>query len=58
MQSYNKRDLDILAKDTAFIRDNLEKVVRLVDILDFFNNDELLSRKLALKGGTAINLIV
>lgn len=56
MQSYNKRDLDILAKDTAFIRDNLEKVVRLVDILDFFNNDELLSRKLALKGGTAINL--
>lgn len=58
MQSYNKRDLDILTKDTAFLRDNLEKVVRLVDILEFFNNDDLLSHKLALKGGTAINLIV
>lgn len=53
MQSYNKRDLDVLAKDTAFLRDNLEKVVRLIDILEFFNNDDLLSKKLALKGGTA-----
>lgn len=58
MNLYSKRDLDILAKETSFLRDNLEKVIRLVDILEFINEDELLSKKLALKGGTAINLIV
>lgn len=58
MNSYNKRNLDILAKDTGFLRDNLEKVLRLADILEFINTDEILSQKLALKGGTAINLIV
>lgn len=58
MKSYSKKDLDILSKETSFLRDNLEKVIRLVDILEFINNDELLSQKLALKGGTAINLIV
>ncbi len=58
MNLFDKKDLDSLAKETSFLRDNLEKVIRLVDILEFINNDDLLSLNLALKGGTAINLIV
>lgn len=58
MTSYSKEDLSKLAVETNFIRDNLEKVVRLIDILDFINQNPFLSERLALKGGTAINLIV
>lgn len=58
MSSYSKADLDKIAKESGFIRDNLEKVIRLIDILSFFNVNPLLSQSLALKGGTAINLIV
>ena len=32
MNSYNKQALDIIAKEQSFIRDNLEKVMRLVEI--------------------------
>ena len=58
MNSYNKSELNIIAKEHGFIRDNLEKVMRLADILDYFHTNELLSHSLALKGGTAINLTV
>lgn len=58
MTSYSKEYLSKLAMETDFIRDNLEKVVRLVDILEFINANPFLSERLALKGGTAINLIV
>ena len=33
MNSYNKNDIAILANETHFLRDNLEKVLRLVDVL-------------------------
>ena len=33
MNSYNKQAPDIIAKVQGFIRDNLEKVMRLVEIL-------------------------
>ncbi len=46
------------AKDLGFVRDTLEKVYRLVDILTFIGDDNFLSDKLALKGGTAINLTI
>ena len=36
MNSYNKQALDIIAKEQGFIRDNLEKVMRLVEILNYF----------------------
>ena len=58
MSLYSKTDLDKIAKESGFIRDNLEKILRLVDILNYFNSNPLLSGKLALKGGTAINLTV
>ena len=58
MNSYNKHSLDSIAREQGFIRDNLEKVMRLVEVLNHFRNSDLLSNTLALKGGTAINLTV
>jgi predicted nucleotidyltransferase component of viral defense system len=46
------------AKEMGFIRDTLEKVIRLADILEYLNTNSLLKESLALKGGTAINLTV
>lgn len=58
MNLYNKQALDIIAKEQGFIRDNLEKVMRPVEILNYFHDSPLLSKSLALKGGTAINFTV
>ena len=58
MNSYNKQALDIIAKEQGFIRDNLEMVMRLVEILNYFHDSPLLSKSLVLKGDTAINLTV
>ncbi len=38
------------------IRLILEKVIRLIDLLNSFSNDEYLASRIALKGGTALNL--
>ena len=40
---------------THFIKDNIEKVLRLIDILEFIFTSKL-KDKLVLKGGTAINI--
>ena len=58
MATYNRQQLSLIANETGFLRDNLEKVIRLTEILCFFEQQELLSQKLALKGGTAINLTI
>lgn len=58
MNSYNKNDLAQLAARTCFLRDNLEKVLRLTDVLRFIADNPKLNHSLALKGGTAINLTV
>ncbi len=55
---YSKKDLDKIASETGFIRDNLEKIFRLCDILKYLNENPLFLENLALKGGTAINLFV
>ncbi len=55
---YNKQDLEKIASETGFIRDNLEKIFRLYDVLKFLNENPLFAESLALKGGTAINLLV
>ena len=54
--NYTRQYLAELASKTNFIKDNLEKVLRLSEILKFLNNDPDFKDKLALKGGTAINL--
>ena len=58
MNSYNKIYLEKIAKEKGFVRDNLEKVMRLSEILQYFNQNEFLHNSLVLKGGTAINLTV
>lgn len=58
MIQLNKRTLGNMAKELGFVRDTLEKVIRLTRILEFIESDELLSKRLALKGGTAINLTI
>ena len=55
---YDRITLGRLAKEQGFVRDTLEKVCRLTDILLFMQHDSLLNSRLALKGGTAINLTV
>jgi predicted nucleotidyltransferase component of viral defense system len=58
MYNYSKSFLEKVASETGFIRDNLEKVFRLCDILQFLNTNSATSNHLILKGGTAINLTV
>lgn len=58
MYKYDKSYFDKRARETGFIRDNLEKVYRLIDILEYLNQNPLHKDYLALKGGTAINLII
>lgn len=58
MPSYNKQMLSKQAGELGFIRDTFEKMVRLVEMLGFISKDPLLSKSLALKGGTAINLTI
>ena len=57
MNIYDKSYISKKATDSGFNRDTYEKVLRLVDVQEFFNQNRFLSEKLALKGGTAINLL-
>lgn len=47
-----------MANKMNFVRDTLEKVLRLSEILNYLNSNPLTKENLALKGGTAINLTV
>lgn len=58
MMQLDRLTLGRMAKELGFVRDILEKVCRLADVLKFMESDELLSKGIALKGGTAINLTI
>lgn len=58
MFEYTKAALAEKAKEMNFVRDTLEKVLRLSEILKYLNANPLLKENLVLKGGTAINLTV
>ncbi len=58
MFEYTKADLAAKANEMNFVRDTLEKVIRLSDILKYLNSNPLTKENLVLKGGTAINLTV
>lgn len=47
-----------MAQELHVPRDMLEKVLRLSEILDNFEHSPILKNQLALKGGTAINLMI
>ena len=54
---YTKAFIIKLGEETNFINNNLEKVIRLLDVLDFIFNKSSFSDDVVLKGGTAINLL-
>lgn len=56
MFSFSKKDIIKYAKEYKVNKGTLERVLRLVDILKFINEYEEIKGKLALKGGTSINL--
>ncbi len=58
MFEYTKAELAKKADEMNFVRDTLEKVLRLSDILKYLNSNPLMKENLVLKGGTAINLTV
>ena len=58
MVALNKSFLEKRAQETGFVRDTLEKVYRLIEVLEYISENPFLSNKLTLKGGTAINLFV
>jgi predicted nucleotidyltransferase component of viral defense system len=58
LSEYSRKELGKQAAELGFIRDTFEKISRLADLLSFFERDPVLSRYLALKGGTAINLTI
>lgn len=58
MSNYDIIYLGKKAKEMGFVRDTLEKVTRLADILEYLNTNPILKDSLALKGGTAINLTI
>lgn len=58
MPQFNKNEVSIMANEYGFVRDTFEKVIRLREILRFFNEQDVLKGHLLLKGGTAINLTV
>lgn len=58
MMQLDRLTLGRMAKELGFVRDTLEKVCRLADVLKFMESDELLSESIVLKGGTAINLTI
>lgn len=52
---YSRKNLEKLADESHFLKDNLEKVLRLSDLLDNIFSSSV-GKNLVLKGGTAINL--
>lgn len=58
MLNYQKQKIVALAKENGFRSETLEKVLRLIDVLEFINKTDKLSPYLALKGGTAINFTI
>lgn len=58
MFNYKKYEIVQLAKENGFRSETLEKVLRLIDVLDFINKTDKLSSYLVLKGGTAINFTI
>lgn len=57
MINLSQKNVVKMAKETNFIKDNVEKVMRLADILEFVFSSKW-KDKLVLKGGTALLVLV
>lgn len=53
-----KKYIENIVDSTGFIASTIEKVERLINILQWINNKDELKKLLALKGGTAINIAI
>src|SRR5690348_10856124 len=51
-----QEDLQRIARTAGFRPEMLEKVIRLIELLNEFFDNSYLKTRLALKGGTALNL--
>ena len=58
MPMYNKTEMAQNASLYGFQRDTFEKVLRLINILNYIQEESVLNEHLILKGGTGINLTV
>lgn len=56
MAAPSTQTLQRIASETGYQAGTLEKVIRLLDILQEIARDRILSERLALKGGTALNV--
>ena len=56
-REYSRGSFKILMEKTGYPITSIEKAFRLMDILDYISKNEFLSKNLALKGGTAINMV-
>ena len=54
---YSKASFKKLMEKTGYPIASIEKAIRLLDILNYISKNEFLSQNLALKGGTAINMV-
>lgn len=55
--NYSKQYINEISENTGFISSNIEKVLRLLDVLNYIFSNSSFKDALSLKGGTAINLI-
>lgn len=56
--NYSKQYINEIAQKSGFLANNTEKVIRLLDVLKFIDQElNRISHQLILKGGTAINLL-
>ena len=55
--NYSKKQIEQYSNETGFIKNYVEKVVRLLDALNYMFSESSFKDKLILKGGTAINLV-
>lgn len=57
LMNCSKQYIADISEETGFLTNNIEKVIRLLDVLDFIFSKSSFKDALCLKGGTSINLI-
>jgi len=58
MFDLTRDELDTFAKETRFLKNSLEKMLRLLDILSILKTNPVTKNALVLKRGTALNLFI
>ncbi len=58
MFDLTRDELDTFAKETRFLKNSLEKMLRLLDILSILKTNPVTKNAFVLKGGTGLNLFI